>query len=124
MLKTRKQFRLESESAAAQVLELQSPEGLARYMFSKTGDETFEAAFRAEIEKLSKAAHDEADAEAEEAKAAQLQAEADAAKAQADADAAAAQAEAAQLQAEADAAAAKAQADADAAAADAAKAPQ
>ena len=58
-LKTRKQFRLMAEGAAAQLAEIQTPEGLARFMFSKAGDDVFEEAFRAEIEKLAKQARDE-----------------------------------------------------------------
>ena len=51
--KTRKQLRQDSEAVAAELAALKSPEGLARFIFSKGDDEEFETAFRAEIEKLS-----------------------------------------------------------------------
>lgn len=77
-LKTRKQLRIEGQTAAAALAAIQTPEGLARFMFSRINDEEFEAAFRAEIEKLAEAKHLAAIAEADGAEAARMQAEQDA----------------------------------------------
>ncbi len=62
-LKTRKQLRIEGQSHAAELAEIKSPEGLARYMFSRQRDQEFEDRFRAEIEKLAKENHDRLRAE-------------------------------------------------------------
>lgn len=62
--KTRKQLRVEGETAARELAELKTPEGLARFMFSMQGDDAFEDAFRAEIERIAKDAETQAEAAA------------------------------------------------------------
>lgn len=52
--KTRKQIRQDLANAQAELATLKSPEGLARYMISLKGDEAFEEAFQAEIEKIAR----------------------------------------------------------------------
>ncbi len=51
-LATRREIRTSLENVSAELAELKTPQGLARYMFSKGGDDEFEEAFRLEIVRL------------------------------------------------------------------------
>ena len=55
--KTRKQLRLEASSVAAELAELKTPEGAARFLFAKRDDEEFANAYDAEISKFEEAQH-------------------------------------------------------------------
>ena len=51
-LKTRKQIRQDFESVSAELQQLKSPEGLARYLISKSQDSDFEESFRSEVARI------------------------------------------------------------------------